>query len=137
MLGFANAFAMPTLSEWRPHTQSVGISSRALQQIAASRGGSDFIDTMRRSLHHRLDRGPNGVLLVSMLATLRGTGGRVCANDIASGHYGSAIQSLEVVTEAVKEILPESAPDIRCETCAIPYPESLEHLQGVLATWQG
>ena len=72
-----------------------------------------------------------------MLATLRGTGGRVCANDIASGHYGSAIQSLEVVTEAVKEILPESAPDIRCETCAIPYPESLEHLQGVLATWQG
>jgi hypothetical protein len=40
-LGFVWAFAMPTLSEWRPHGQAVGISDSALAQIAPRRASQN------------------------------------------------------------------------------------------------
>jgi len=70
-LGFATAFAMPTLSEWRPHPQSVGISAKALDEVAKGHTDTDFLLAMSRCVSHRRDRGPNGVLLASVLATSR------------------------------------------------------------------
>ena len=70
-LGFATAFAMPSLSEWRPHAQSVGMSDRALKQIRESRGDTDFLAAMSACLHQFPDRGPNGALLVAVLAAIR------------------------------------------------------------------
>ncbi len=107
-LGFATAFAMPALSEWRPHPQSVGISSVALRQIAESTGGGAFIDVMRRCLQYRSDQGPNGALLVSLVATLGQRGVSIWANDVVEGHYGNAIPSLEGIPNLVKQILPMS-----------------------------
>jgi hypothetical protein len=90
-LGFATAFAMPLLSEWRPHNQAVGMSATALEQIRNGPGGTDFLDVMKACLRHSLHRGPSGALLVGLLAALKRRGLRVWANDIEDGHYGNAI----------------------------------------------
>ena len=108
ILGFATAFAMPTLSEWRPHTQSVGMSDRALQQIGGSRGGTDFLAAMSACLRQFPDRGPNGALLVAVLAAMRNRRLRVWANDIEDAHYDGAIASLESLDSKTREVVPNS-----------------------------
>ncbi len=135
-LGFATAFAMPALSEWRPHAQSVGISSEALSQIAESDGGSEFIDVMRRCLRYRSDQGPNAALLVSSLATLRRAGVSIWANDIVAGHYGNAIPSLESIAGVVQEIAPGFSPSVIVSVCDAPYPSSLDNLRTTLRGWK-
>ncbi len=134
-LGFATAFAMPALSEWCPHAQSVGISSEALSQIAESGGDSEFLDVMSRRLWYRSDRGPNGALLVSLVATLRRAGLDLWANDIVDGHYGNAIPSLVGIAEMVREIIPESSPSININICDAPFPSSLDNLRTTLGGW--
>jgi hypothetical protein len=134
-LGFATAFAMPALSEWCPHRQSVGISSEALSQIAESGGGSEFLNVMSRCLRYRSDRGPNGALLVSLVATLRRADLNLWANDIVDGHYGNAIPSLVGIAEVVREILPESSPSINVNVCDAPFPSSLDNLRTTLDGW--
>jgi hypothetical protein len=134
-LGFATAFAMPALSEWCPHPQSVGISTEALRQIAESGGGSEFCSVMGHCLRYRSDRGPNGALLVSLVATLRRAGLNLWANDIPDGHYGNAIPSLTNIAEVVREILPESSPSINVEVCDDPFPLSLDNLSTTVDRW--
>jgi hypothetical protein len=41
-LGFASAFAMPALSEWRPHPQAIGMSTQALHQVLESSDQATF-----------------------------------------------------------------------------------------------
>jgi hypothetical protein len=135
-LGFATAFAMPALSEWRPHEQDVGISSEALCQISKSGGGSEFIDVMSRCLRYHPDRGPNGALLVSLLATLRRAGLSLWANDVVHGHYGNAIPSLENIAGIVQEIVPEFSPTVIVNVCDAPYPSSLDNLRMTLRGWK-
>ncbi len=135
-LGLATAFAMPVLSEWRRHSQSVGISSGALQQIATSSGGGDFVDVIRRCLRHRPDRGPNGALIVSLLATLRQAHLNLWANDVHPGHYGDAIPSLRSIEHVVQEILPGCIPSITVDVCDVEYPASLDHLRATMAGWK-
>jgi hypothetical protein len=127
-LGFATSFAMPTLSEWRPHPQAVGMSTAALKEIAKGHTDTDFLSAMSRCLSHTPDRGPNGALLAGVLATLRGSGLSVWANDIPDGHYGNAIPSLEKIVTLVRRILPGSKPDISVKVCDRPYPWSLDNL---------
>jgi len=134
-LGFATAFAMPTISEWRPHSQAVGISTAALQAVAAGGGDSEFIDSMRACLRRFPGQGPNAALLVSLLATRRHVGVRVWANDIVDGHYGNAMPSLERVAERVTEILPEGNPFIDSVVCELPYPSSLPRLRASVDGW--
>lgn len=107
-LGFVTAFAMPTLSEWRPHAQAVGLSAAALAAMSRSHYETDFISAMSHCLSYCRNKGPNGALLAAVLATMKGTRLRIWANDIPDGHYGNAIPSLERVAALVQEILPDS-----------------------------
>ena len=99
-LGFASAFAMPALSEWRPHAQAVGMSTEALRQVLESSEKSEFMNVMARCLRYCFDQGPNGVLLVSLVAALRRTGLSVWANDIVDGHYGAPTTAQSAVKPA-------------------------------------
>lgn len=135
-LGFATAFAMPPLSEWRPHNQAIGISTAALQQIRNSRGGTEFLQVMRACLRHSLAEGPSGALLAGLLATLKRKRLRVWANDIEDGHYGNAIPALETLDEIVRKILPGSESSLTVvPPCSKPYPESIDDLKTVLGEW--
>ena len=134
-LGFVTAFAMPTFSEWRPHAQSTGISTEALNEIAKGHTETAFLLTMSRCLSHCRNRGPNAALLASVLTTLRGHGLRIWANDIPNGHYDDAIPSLEKIATLVERILPESRPELSVKVCDRPYPGSLENLKVTLAEW--
>ena len=134
-LGFATAFAMPTLTEWRPHAQSVGMSTDALEAISCGAENTDFLRTMSRCLAYRLDRGPNAALLASVLSTLRNSRLRIWANDITNGHYGNAISSLERIETLVSDIMPAYQPAISVSTCDTPYPRSLKNLSATLKEW--
>jgi hypothetical protein len=134
-LGFATAFAMPALSEWRPHSQAVGMSATALRAVATGRGDSEFLEAMRVCLQHSPEQGPNAALLVSLVATRRRASLRLWANDIIGGHYGNAIPSLEQIADRVRLILPEYPPSIDMAVCDLPYPSSLDHLRTTLGEW--
>jgi hypothetical protein len=135
-VGFVSAFAMPTLSEWRPHAQATGMSSNALDQISRGADGTDFLRTMSRILSFGRDRGPNGVLLAAVLAGLRGARLRVWANDITNGHYGNAIPSLMKVGELANQIVPGSQPVASVAVSDTPYPRSLDCLASTLENWK-
>ena len=135
-LGFASGFAMPALSDWRPHSQCVGISSTALGQVSQSDGSSGFVNAMGRCLRYRLCQGPNAALLISVLTTLRHRAVKVWANDIEEGHYGNAIPSLRSISELVQAILPGFSTSVSVSVCDVPYPSSLENLQTTLGEWK-
>ncbi len=135
-LGFATAFAMPPLSEWRPHNQAVGMSTNALQGIRNSSGGTDFLEVMRACLLHSVEEGPSGTLLVGLLAALRGKQLQVWANDIEEGHYGNAIPALEQLEATVRNILPSSGASLKMSVCSTPYPDSINDLKEAIARWR-
>lgn len=135
--GFVTAFAMPPLTEWRSHSQAIGMSGAALQRVSASRGGTDFVNVMRACLRHSLEHGPNAALLVALLAALRRKGLYVWANDVEDGHYGNAIPRLERLEEVVRNILPDSDAALTTTVCSAPYPDSIADLKATLAQWDG
>jgi hypothetical protein len=135
-LGFATAFAMPPLSEWRPHSKAVGISDRALRQIRDSRDGSEFLKLLRLCLNRFPDQGPIGALLVALLARLRGSGLYLWANDIEAGHYGNAIPALGSIEALVREILPDCKVALTVEVCKDAYPDSLRDLRAACDRWK-
>lgn len=136
-LGFACAFAMPTLSEWRPHRQNIGISTDVLQRVAQRTDDNGFTGVMARCLQYKIQDGPNGVLLASLVASLRKAALRVWANDIVVGHYGNAIPSLETVQELVERIVPGCQASITVTCSETPFPESLGDMETVLENWKG
>lgn len=136
-MGFANSFAMPPLSEWRPHSQSVGMSSEALRCVAERGHGSDFLDAMSCSLRRDLGCGPNGALLAGLVAARRRRGLRLWLNDIPDGHYSNALHSLGNLAGLVRELIPDEAAPMVVTTCGVPYPDAIDHLQATLSAWQG
>jgi hypothetical protein len=135
--GFVSAFAMPPLTEWRPHNQAIGMSTAALQRISTSRGGTDFINVMRACLRHAPEQGPNGALLVGVLAAQRNRRTHIWANDIEEGHYGNAIPALEDLEAVVRRIVPGSEASLMTVVCSAPYPDSIPDLKTTLEQWGG
>src|SRR5690349_14478834 len=134
-LGFATAFAMPTLSEWRPHAQAVGLSDAALKEMSRSHDDTDFVTVMSCCVSYCREKGPNGALLAAVLATIKGSGLRIWANDIPDGHYGNAIPSLERIAALIEKMLPAKKPDIVVRVSDRPYPWSLDDLKAVVSNW--
>jgi hypothetical protein len=83
------------------------------------------------------DRGPNGALLVAVLAAIRNRRLRVWANDVEDGHYYGTIASLEALESKTREIVPNSeATSLAVSVCSTPYPASMDDLRITLDDWQ-
>src|SRR4051812_679769 len=71
---FANAFAMPPLSEWREHALGRCFAREGHLLLAAGERPEPgtYADLMWHCLQHRGDAGPNGALLCAALAAREG-----------------------------------------------------------------
>jgi hypothetical protein len=136
-LGFVNAFAMPTLSEWRPHGQSVGISDSALARIAAADGKSEFLAAMGACLRRFPGQGPNAALLVSLVSRRQRTALHVWVNDIIDGPYGNAIVSLERLQDTVDQICTVIRSPVEVRATSAPYPTSIAAAAAAVRSWGG
>jgi hypothetical protein len=140
-LDIANAFAMPVFSEWRLAEKYVRHSAfntnrltRVLNADAGEAGAYPAL--LQRCLRARPGQGPNGALLVALLAGLEGRALRLWLNDLPddAGHYPGALASLERLAATVEEIL--GAHTITAvRVCPSPYPASLDDLSAALRDW--
>lgn len=138
-LAFAGAFAMPPLSPWGPHPQSIGISTAALQRVRDAPQPSrtdSFLNVMRACLRKFPDQGPNGALLVALAGGVKHTPLSIWVNDVEEkGHYKDALPSLAKIQESRDAILDGSAAPLTVVVCPTPYPRSIAHLSTTLAGW--
>ncbi len=106
-IAFANSFAMPALTKWKNHATQSGFRTAHLQSVASQPNvASDHahLSAMRRCLRSSLTKGPNGALLISVLAMRKGRELALWLNDVKNSHYGDAMPSLsniEYITNCI------------------------------------
>ena len=101
IIDFANAFAMPPLSNWGPHPKDTGFKQHNIEAIPNLPANDDrplYLRLLRRCVEHDPNTGPNGALLVTMSALLSGRSLRSWVNDLSDDderqHYPNAIAGL-------------------------------------------
>jgi hypothetical protein len=130
---FVNSFAMPPLTDWIPNSNNAGMNSRRieiLQSRASARAsdrGNTYPQLLSRCLSVEPEKGPNGALLVALLARMAGRQFRFWVNDNGSRYPGPG-RSLGSLSRA---IVPEG-PDAEIVDCEDSYPGSLEDLAATL-----
>lgn len=138
-LDFVNSFAMPPLSPWVEHSFDSAIDIEFLSKII----NIDFNDSMvsypallQLCLKKQINLGPNGALLVALIAAQKKRKLRMWLNDIPAGRYGDATKTLRQIDTIATQILDSKCKDI-VEISVNPekYPESLAHLTGILKEW--
>jgi len=143
-LEFANAFAMPPLSEWRPHSQNAGFDDATLDRVKDARDfefspSASYARLLRTILRSDRGLGPNAGLLVAAVALQAGVCCRIWLNDIRNGHYGDAIPQLEQIETLARTMYNiEERKEVRISVNVsdIAYPRSIERLNEVLRHWE-
>lgn len=145
-LDVASAFSMPPLTVWRRAERYADASPLfTIQQLdAVARTAPDAApDTYRALLHQCLAydrlRGPNGALLIGLLAAHHGRPLRAWVEDTdaASAHYGPTQSHLEALGTYVSTISrPAHGSPFRALVATdTPFPECLRELRAQLTTW--
>lgn len=146
LLDVASAFSMPPLTVWRRAERYADASPLfTIQQLdAVARAAPDASPhTYRALLHQCLTydrlRGPNGALLVGLLAAQHGRPLRAWVEDTeaASAHYGPTQSHLEALGTYVSTIgQPTDGSPFRALVATdTPYPDCLRELRTQLSTW--
>lgn len=146
-LEFVNAFAMPPLTQWTgtddspQHPHDYNFSPDILSGLAGSDqeltpGG--YPNLLRRCLRHS-GQGPNGAVLVGMLAALAGVETKLWLNDRPDAdpdaHYPNAITELRGLPGLVGTLLSTKADRLDVEVCDTEYPDSLADMRETVAAW--
>jgi len=139
-IDFASSFAMPPLSPWVPHKCDANFSRDMLDKLSAEKPSvpaGEYPSLLRACLGHDSTCGPNGALLVAMLAVVTNRRVRFWLNDIEEGRYGNAIPQLKRINRIAIEILGEKT-QAQVDDPAVtsrPYDDSLAHLEHMLKDW--
>jgi hypothetical protein len=140
-LEFLNAFAMPPLSPWIPHSKNSGFDDTTLDRVrdaddAAVSGATLYAKLLGTNL--KLDRtmGPNAAMLVAG-AWAQQRACRMWLNDLPDGQYGNAIPELRQIpkTAARTYDLHGAGNGFEVRVPAAPYPHSLDNLLETLNQW--
>jgi hypothetical protein len=150
-LTLASAFAMPTRSPWRhaaKYAHEGSLTDDVLDALAQADRVRQAPPTSYPALLHaclRDDRsqGPNGALLVAVLAQHEGHPLRLWLNDLppARARYGASLPTKADLQRLLLDLLGEADDDAGHDglhavaTCDVPYPDSLDALQTTLARW--
>ncbi len=132
-IDFLNSFAMPPQSEWCEHGRDYGFSRAQLNTLRVNRPpaqASSYEGMLRACLQQPLGnpgtQGPNGALLVAMLAHHLTCPLRLWLNDIPNGHYRNGIHGLAKINTNVQQVLGlVAAPENVVVTCDQRWPDSL------------
>jgi hypothetical protein len=112
-LDFANAFAMPPLSEWRDTAQydyQVGLREARLDRLAEAvdEPGGSYTALLRRCLRANRAAGPNGALLVGAIFRAAGRPARMWLNDLEEGsHYADTVTGLRRIADPIDRVAVE------------------------------
>lgn len=146
-LEFCNAFAMPPLTPWTGsgdsprHRHDYNCSPNMLGELAESDQKlvpGSYPDMLRRCLRHS-GGGPNGAVLVGMLAALAGVETKMWLNDLPDAdpdaHYPNAITELHGLPDLVGNLLSTKADRLDIAVCDKKYPDSLADMRETVAAW--
>ena len=144
-IDLANAFAMPPLTAWRRAEKYAAHSplfTIAQLNAAAAEPPSDSPDSYRALLHQclRHDRtcGPNGALLVALLALRHKRTLRAWVEDVApsAAHYGPTVPQLEALGTYASTISGVGgSPFAQITATDTPYPDCIGELQSQFHRW--
>ncbi len=132
-IDFLNSFAMPPLSIWRESRIARGFSVSHLDTLRASSPPAEassyeamLWSCLQQPPEDPGSQGPNGALLVAMLAHHLTFPLRLWLNDVANGHYGDALLGLARISSTVRQIFRRpDASECTVVTCEQPWPDSL------------
>lgn len=142
----ASAFAMPPLTVWRRAEKYASDSPlftiAQLNAVAATPSPDapeSYLALLRRCLRHDRTRGPNGVLLVALLALHRSRTVRAWVEDVGSGsaHYGPTVPALEALGTYASTIgTSDHSPFSQLTATSTPYPDCTSELRAQLRQWR-
>jgi hypothetical protein len=143
VMEFVNPFAMPPLSAWQNRKKDHrGFNRDHLAWLAAASDRTQFSTYMAllaTTLRSYPDQGPNGALLVGLLARQVDRRVRMWLNDLpdAQGpHYPNAIAGLRGLLPVLDRMCPTSQSRVAVEVCDVAYPDSLDQLSRTILTWR-
>jgi hypothetical protein len=147
-IDFLNSFVMPPLSVWHPRTLDRGFESVHLETLRTNKQPAQINSyqgmlwaCLQQPSERPGSQGPNGALLVAILAHHLGCPIRMWLNDIRYGDYGNASSRLEKINAVVQQVLGlPRAPQNTVVTCEVDWPHSLalpasKNLTETLAVW--
>lgn len=141
----ANAFAMPPLTVWRRAEKYAARSPlftigqlNAVAEEPPSGSLSSYRALLHRCLRYDRTHGPNGTLLVALLALHHERTLRVWVEDVATdnAHYGPTIPQLEALGTYASTISGAGrSPFAQIAATDTPYPDCISELQNQLHRW--
>ena len=141
LIDFANAFAMPPLSDWVPNPNDIGFRQENIESLPDIPDIDDhslYLRLLRRCVEHDPNTGPNGALLVTMAALLSGRSLRSWVNELSDDderqHYPGAIGRLGNMAGIAAEITGNESGNSPA-ICDQEYPVSLANLRATLGAW--
>ena len=142
----ASAFAMPPLTVWRRAEKYAADSPlftiAQLNAVAAhpsSTHPDSYRGLLRQCLRHDRTRGPNGALLVALLALHRSRSLRAWVEDVGAGtaHYGPTVPALEALGTYASAIgASNRSPFVQLAATSSPYPDCIDELRTRLRRWK-
>lgn len=138
---FVNSFAMPPLSVWRAPETNGGLEDNRLQSLRSPTmlpASEEFAGLFRACiLHPPLHRGPNGALLVGLLARHLGLSPHYWLNDITTDqrYPPDTISELVALPTTLEALAPNGLPLASLIVRDENYPDSLDHLASTLQGW--
>lgn len=142
---WASAFSMPPLTVWRRAEQyeadSPLFTIERLNAIAAAKPSEpdSYQAFLHQCLQHNRMLGPNGIVLVGLLAQYRRRSLRAWVEDVPmpAGHYGPARAPLEALGTYVAALgVYSHSPFAALDVSTTKYPDCLCDLRDALSRWQ-
>ncbi len=144
IVDIASAFSMPPLTVWRrAEKYSYDSPLFTIAQLNAVANGyatepESYRELLRQCLAYDRMRGPNGVLLVGLLALQRERTLRAWVEDVsgAAAHYGPTRPVLEALGTYASAIgKTNHSPFGRLTVTTTPYPDCIDELRNTLSGW--
>jgi hypothetical protein len=137
---FVNSFAMPPLAEWRRHPATSYFNDERIAACINSHEAehsTDYAGLLRACCERDPFLGPNGALLVGVLATRLGKRLRYWLNDMGeSPHYPGAVEQLRGFGPLLARLVPDGQEPLAVSVCNLPYDASLANLRDALDVWR-
>ena len=145
-IDLASAFAMPPLTVWRRAEKYASDSPLfTIAQLNAVAAASppdppgSYRALLRQCLRYDRTRGPNGSLLLGLLALRHARTLRAWVEDLGTGsaHYGSTVPALEALGTYASTIgASDHSPFAHLIATSTPYPDCTSELRSQLRQWR-
>ncbi len=137
LVDFVNSFAMAPLTPWLRHANESRFDEARIAACVRTPGPpTTYSSLLALCCAPDSQLGPNGALLVGLLARHLGVPMRFWLNDLANGaRYPGTMASLQSFDATLARLDPQGPAPTAVITCGASYPGSLPSLQMTLDQW--